>query len=393
MRFSDLILCRILALVVVAGFHLPVLLAAGDEKTAGPSNQSLLDRWKQDPEHYARLMQDLKEFHALDATHQEELRQFDRDFAALDSQRQKHYFSVLQRYSYWLDHLPETDRKRIESTTDATARLAVVRSLFLQQWRENLPTRTRENLQQALLKANDPDEIKKIIDRFHKEEMDRKNILSQVRQAKVQAPQSILLKPAKTEELPEELRNYLEKQLKPQLNRNEVQELQEAEGKYPQFLRTLHILGSGHLLILPSRSRKEIPTTYKTLPPEYKKAISQQKLTAPKLNTNDRHTWPLFALGVNQYARGEVKDSTSLPPLGAAEPGEFPEPVRTWIETKLLPALTPAEKKTLEMLQKKWPEYPLALPRLASSHKVPLPSGLNLPGPEMMWEAALGKGN
>jgi hypothetical protein len=64
--------------------------------------------------------------------------------------------------------------------------------------------------------------------------------------------------------------------------------------------------------------------------------------------------------------------------------------VRTWIKNELLPKLRLDEKTSLQADEKKWPEYPRKLHKLAHDHKIPLPDLLRLPGPPDMWDAALG---
>jgi hypothetical protein len=58
-----------------------------------------------------------------------------------------------------------------------------------------------------------------------------------------------------------------------------------------------------------------------------------------------------------------------------------------FIEKKLMPTLPPQQKKALEGLEGKWPEYPRRLAELARQHKKPIP-GITLPGPQALWDAA-----
>jgi hypothetical protein len=375
---------RTLCFFLVLALAIPVL--AADEEEDLQQNKRLLQKWKQDPEHYARLLADLKAFHELSRARQEQLRQFDSNFAALDLKKQSHLWEVLERYNYWLEHLPEADRQRILQTTDMTERLTLIRQIRAREWQDRLPAHTREELKAALARAPDADKQAEILASFQKQDSERHARL--VRQAK-QTPQTGPLRPARTGQLPGDLKSYLDNQLKPQLNKEERNELEQAEGKYPQLLQTLHKLGEAHPVLLPQP--KAAVYNYQTLPQEYQKAFPQPKLKFAGLLGPDRYNWPLFALTVNQYARKELpKDYATLPPLGASQPSDFPPGVKIWIERVLFPRLKLDEKNSLQADEKKWPEYPLKLHKLAREHKIPLPQPLNLPGPKDMWDAALG---
>ena len=124
---------------------LVVLLAASLVAAAEPSadelerNARLLAKWRTDPDHYARLQRDLRAFYELPSSRQEQLRQLDRDLHDADSPTQHHLWEVLERYSAWLDQLPDNDRQQVEAATDRTERLKVVRKIRERQWIEHLP--------------------------------------------------------------------------------------------------------------------------------------------------------------------------------------------------------------------------------------------------------------
>src|SRR5262245_349578 len=59
--------------------------------------------------------EDWKKFRSLSPEQKERLRKADRDFRSLDPKKQEHLRQVMDRYQAWLQHLPEADRKRIES--------------------------------------------------------------------------------------------------------------------------------------------------------------------------------------------------------------------------------------------------------------------------------------
>src|SRR4051794_21448127 len=100
-------------------------LAAAPPDTAGDlqRNRRLLDRWRHDPEHYARLEEDLRAFWALPPWRRERLRRLDRDLHEADPHTRRRLWGVLERYHTWLERLPEGQQGLIREAPDAPARL------------------------------------------------------------------------------------------------------------------------------------------------------------------------------------------------------------------------------------------------------------------------------
>ena len=95
-----------------------VLLAAVPTRATDPTeadaNRAQIARWKNDPEHLARLRQNLAAFRALPPERQEQLRRLDRALHAEDSSTQARLWNVLERYALWLNRLPAADRARTQ---------------------------------------------------------------------------------------------------------------------------------------------------------------------------------------------------------------------------------------------------------------------------------------
>src|SRR4051794_7244310 len=108
-RFVPLLLTATLL-----GAALPVLAVPDAAPDDLEHNRRLLDRYRADPDHYNRLVPDLRAFQALPADRQERMRQFDRDLHDQDSETQDQLWEVLQRYADWASHLQESDQKRID---------------------------------------------------------------------------------------------------------------------------------------------------------------------------------------------------------------------------------------------------------------------------------------
>ncbi len=109
------------------------LLAATPAHEAGSDdlehNRQLLKKWQVDPEHSARLQRDLRDYWALPASKRERLRLLDKELHQLDEKTQKRLWKALERYSVWLEQLPENERKEIETASDAQERLRRIKEI------------------------------------------------------------------------------------------------------------------------------------------------------------------------------------------------------------------------------------------------------------------------
>src|SRR5438067_10800081 len=110
LRIVLLLACAALAPVICYSDQ-----AAPDEVE---TSERLLERWKADPEHYARLQNDLRAFWQMPPERQDRLRQFDGQLHETDSLTQKRLWAVMERYSAWYERLPEADRRRVEAAPE-----------------------------------------------------------------------------------------------------------------------------------------------------------------------------------------------------------------------------------------------------------------------------------
>src|SRR6516225_6240649 len=76
---------------------------AGDVPDELEHNRQLLAKLKSDPEHYARLKQELRAFLELPTEEQTRLRRLDHDLRQETSTSHAILFRVLERYSRWLE--------------------------------------------------------------------------------------------------------------------------------------------------------------------------------------------------------------------------------------------------------------------------------------------------
>src|SRR5690242_1822023 len=105
-------------LVLLGALALPAA-AAPDGGDALQHNRELLEKWRADPDHYARLQRDLRAFWAMPPARRKQIRRLDQELHQADAKTRKRLWAVLERYHAWLEALPEADRARVEAVTSA----------------------------------------------------------------------------------------------------------------------------------------------------------------------------------------------------------------------------------------------------------------------------------
>jgi hypothetical protein len=333
-------------------------------------NRQLLDKWKTDAEHYARLQRDLHDFWTVPKSQRRQLRQLDRDFQQLDVQTRKHLWKVAERYTAWLEHLPEDERRRIEETKDTRERLRLIQETRERQWIERLPQKVREELGK-LPEAERSAEVSRL------REQERQQRLLWNRPPKMGVPSK---QPARPADLSPEANTFIKTHLLPHLTPAEKQQYDAALGSWPAFPRTVKELAILHP-VLP-------PLPHKTIV-RFDDLLDRAKVEAGSKPSWERRRdawerlrrvegkWPEWALLF--YSLLSNTQRQHMPPLGASRPVDFPAEVRDFIQTTLKAKVSLAEFEELGKLRGKWPDYPLHLLRLAERHKLEVP-GMSLPG-------------
>src|SRR5262249_8134260 len=94
--------------------------------------------------------------------------------------------------------------------------------------------------------------------------------------------------------------------------------------------------------------------------------------------------WPEFGMALR---RMPSYDKHPLPTwLTPSAPKDFSEPLQEFI-TLLEGKLSSEDVKRLHAAEGKWPDYPKMLLELARKHKLDVP-GMTLPGPRELWDNA-----
>ncbi|HBI45145.1 MAG TPA: hypothetical protein DDY78_20150 [Planctomycetales bacterium] len=367
-----------LLLMMLIAAALPVLAVSESAPEDLDHNHRLLDRYRADPEHYARLVRDLHAFQSLPADRQEKMRQFDRALHEEDSDTQKRLWEVLERYVAWVDRLPDADRKNLDDAAEPTEKLDVVRDLRQKEWIERLPEAERKDL--LLMSA--PMQAKRVAVLREEERKNRQEWADWANALKTRSnPGSRPKRPVRLTDFPEGVQTFVTKLLTPMLSDEEKERLKKAEGKWPRLANTILEL-SEKRPVLPA-----LPTgpteRFNQLPKETKDFLSNKKKALEELRKS-AGKWPQYALDVTELMK---KEKRPLPPLGASMPAEFHENVQTFLKEKLEPTLTADEKAKLRGAEGRWPDYPQRLLELAHKHNLIVP-GMTLPGPRELWNNA-----
>jgi hypothetical protein len=392
-----LALTTLLAMAVQAIAEQP---AAEDPQAVQDQNRRLLDKWRSDPDHYARLKRDEKAFQELSPDRQDRLRKFDFDLHAEDPATQARLWAVLERYVAWLDKLSEDNRKWIEGAPTAKERLARVKYLRDQQWVERLPQKAQDELN-ALPGDKRAERIAELRQQERVKRLDWFWASHPRDQASLKRA-----RPTRMTEFPPEVRYYWAVALSHVLPDSEKKRLQEAEGNWPLYARTLAKAMESPPPELPGSVEARVwPTQFNQLPEDWRRALlpfrvlPKERVGAAKAKKDDAirkkqeewgpiHTkagrWPDYAVAVTHFVRAKQLKIDSQ--LGPAKLEHFPPFVQNIIKVDLLPKLTPAEKADLAGKEGKWPEYAELLLEKAKRHQVAIP-GLARPEPKEFFEA------
>jgi hypothetical protein len=408
-------------LVLVLGCLIAAAPAGQPDAADLERNRRLLEKWRADPEHARRLQGDLRAFYALPPDRQDQIRRFDRQLHEMDLATQTRLWAVLDRYSVWLEGLPEQQRQEILKAETPGERLNLIRSLRQREWIDRLPAKLRDEVL-ALPKERREDRVAKL---RQEERALRQLWMSPLRPAappsvaKGPAPEGpgpkrpgpekpgvkepvpppiavpVQQRPLKLAEFPAGVREFVEHAIKPRMTPAEKEELVKAEGgRWPDLARTIRRLADNHPVLPPLPSgpitsglqvqvRASIPAYRAITVATEKKGIRQLKPGLAKL----KGKWPEFALAATKIIKLHVR---IVPPLGASKPGEFPAEMRPAIR-KLTGSLSEEQRKKLHELEGHWPEYPFLLRELARQKDIVIP-GMTLPGPRKLWEDALTAG-
>jgi hypothetical protein len=233
--------------------------------------------------------------------------------------------------------------------------------------------------------ASPPGERTALIEQLRQKDRERRGQWQlALRQQRETAP------PLMPEDLWHRVRLYEEKSLIPTLSPSEREELFRARRtSWADHARALTALAEKHHIQVPPSERVGI-VSLKEVPEHIKQALAARS-GKPKGADNRplkelrelQGRWPNFALALDRMAKNR-KMALPEKPLGPCKPDEFMPAVRAFIDEL---RKDPAAAKKLDEAQGKWPDYPFAVMELAKEKGKRVP-GTVLPGKKEFWDQA-----
>jgi len=348
--------------------------------------QSLLNKLKASPEHYNQLLKNYRSFQALPKEKQKTLKDLDDAIYQLiksydsyqtlgkekqiavkktagksDSQEAGRLIEVFQKFGEWYEGLDETEKDSLAKASHPDGRIAEIKKILTSQWISRLPKGDSD----ALLKLDEPMRAIQIV-KMKKEEQ-------------VRVAQSFDKKKKGGLYL-EETQKFIT-QIKQQFSSEQLEKVAKLEGKKGPFVKMildfaednppLPLNKMGVKYLSPKDLPPEVSAQLKSLKPGVYKSLELTKI---------EKKWPAFARGVTEIIRRS--DPAFNYEFGACKFNDLPEDIRTVVENELFQMLQDDEKAKLQLVEGKWPDYPLMLRDLARVHLVTIP-GISIP-PELL---------
>ena len=348
--------------------------------------QSILKKLKASPEHYNQLLENYKSFQALPKEKQKTLKDLDDAIYQLmksydsyqtlgkekqialkktagksDSQEAGRLLEVFQKFGEWYDALDLTEKDSLAKASHPDGRIAEIKKILTNQWISRLPKSDSD----ALLKLEEP--------------MRAIQILKMKKEEQIRVAQSFDKKKKGGLYL-EDTQKFIT-QIKQQLSSEQLEKVAKLEGKKGPFVKMildfaednppLPLNKMGVKYLSPKDLPPEVSAQLKSLKPGVYKSLELTKI---------EKKWPAFARGVTEIIRRS--DPSFNYEFGACKFEDLPEDIRTVVENELIQMLQDDEKAKLQLVEGKWPDYPLMLRDLARVHLVTIP-GISIP-PELL---------
>ena len=419
----------LLAGFALSGLLLAVDSAFSDD---GPTKvDPRVDEVRKDLQRYAQLVREAKQFFALPPERQEALRKLDNDLGNLPSLERARLLKAMTWYANWLDKLSPADRDGILTAPDKTTRLAKIKEQLERDWIARQPRATQQYLARlprskpvpavaagrllgmlATRNQHPLDAASALL--VDKTDIRAETIRRLKRQESAQARDWLIASrfwqdlvepegknrqpmPTRASDFSPDVDKYVKDYLRPVLSKEEQERLDKAEGHWPQYPLTLVEVADKHPLALP---QKHGPESFASLPKEVRDKVQVHYFKEPKdkkgipkkapeeffrsqaeksknikerLEQVDLHNPSMatkFACAVAQFAHAP-KQNVQLPfELWAAKPEDMSARMKAFLDPEgaFMTGLTSAERRELKDSEKKWPEYPLKVKRLAEKY-------------------------
>jgi hypothetical protein len=373
--------------VFVFSLTAPLAAVTGPAPADVRASRARLERWRRDPEQLARLRRELADFQKLPAERREQIVRLDRELHDESPATQARLWGALQRYTEWLDRLPEKDRQAVEAAATTAERLAVIKELRDRAWMQARPEARRDEW--AKLAG---DERSAFVNKLREAERRRRGEwrLAARFWKELEGKQPMPVRPRdfdlrdkdrETSSAVVLIDDYLMAMLGPA----EKERLKSAEGRWPDYAVALVEIADSHPFALPG---PDGPHRFGELPREVQNRLMPKaaKKMAEALRSAEGQ-WPGFAKAVVEVNKRK-KAGLPLPnELWAYNYRCLLSPMRTFVDETLTPLLTSDEKLRLIHADGQWPKYPQTIQELAVGHGLQPPWQTALPGPRDRWDA------
>lgn len=339
-----------------------------------------------------------KSFRALPTARQAEIVKLDQDLHAKEPKERDRLFRVLEAYAAWLGRLSDADRRFVMSATSADARLKAVDAIRERQWLDSLPPPLKAKLD-SITSVSDKNDL---ISQWKAEDAIRRRRWAFLRQNVEAFAANNSPWPFDTERGRNDVIEFATAAFKSEDKRrcrlsgadlaeyNRTLAAAKGEDTWAWYGLVVYELTKLHPY-LPEPDNAKLMTDFNDLPDIYQRRLDPKKGPPfglrPRLNATGK--WPEFPMEVLQVtAREPWGKGFNPPPLGPSRVSEFKPAVREFA-TQLFLKMTFDEKRDLERLQGKWPEYPQQFMYYAHKYDLSVP-GASLPGSPKKWELIYG---
>lgn len=325
-------------------------------------------------------------FRALPPARQAEIVRLDQELYAKESKERDRLFRALEAYAVWLERLPESERRGVLAAATPGLRLGVIRDIRERQWLDALPPALRGKPE--------------LVQLWREDEATRRDRLAFVRQHAEAFAANKSPWPFDTELGRKEVLEFARAVFKPDDNRRcrlvpeelaeyrRTLQIAQREDAWAWFGLTVYELARQHPYLPEPENPKQMLTEPNDLPEAYARVVGKKGGAGWRIKPGVFGKWPDFVLEVHELPQARLVPATA-PQLGPARLDDFKEPVRAFVTKVLYPKLGAEERRKLDLVEGKWPEYPQRLVEYARKHDLSVP-GVTLPGSPKKWDATYG---
>ena len=345
---------------------------------------------RKDPEQAARLRDNLKAYLDLPEKRRTAIAKLDHDLSELSPKKQQRLANTLDRYADWLEQLREKDAaayQAIKNAPDSATRLTLIKDRRDREWMELQPRVHREQWEKLQTAARS-----EFVTKLRQEERNRREQWRIARRfwREVETKQPL---PHRLSDCSPKVREYVAEYLMPFLTAAEKKQLDDAEGRWPDYPQALVALASRRPSALPPPRKEDLPIHFAQLPLPIQASVSvfdkktaKKRLVMQELKRFDGQ--PDFVSKVVEIGTKKGKQSFKFEFWASNRFGLEP-PMRKFVEKQLIPKLDAKDKSDLQHFdfEGRWPYYPEAIRDLSRKHNL-VPPWHYLPDPERYkWDA------